>query len=116
LLPLFLQGEFTLSNATEISYHRQQTIVLERAQLSYTTDNWNNTVTLNMAVGSQTCNATIPGQKAGSLVQYRINANDVLKNNMTATGKYTVKQQPTHNITTVTDTLRLGENVKAQAL
>ena len=48
---------------------------------------------------------------AGSTVQYRVNATDVLKNNMTATGNYTVKQQLTLNITAVKDPIRLGENI-----
>jgi hypothetical protein len=111
LLPLVSPRRVYPDNATEISYIANQTTTLERAQLSYTTDDWNSTAALDMAIGSQTCNATIPGQKAGSLVQYRIDANDVLKNNMTVTGNYTVKQQPTLNITSVKTPILLGENV-----
>ena len=84
---------------------------LQRAQLSYTSDNWNSSTSVNMAISNQTCNATLPGQTAGSLVQYRIDACDVLNNNMTATGNYTVKAQPTLNINVAKDPIRLGENI-----
>jgi hypothetical protein len=84
---------------------------LEQAQLSYTTDRWNHTASIDMIISNQTCNATIPGQKAGSLVQYRITGFDVLKNNITATGNYTVKDQATLNITAVKDEIQLGDNI-----
>src|SRR5208283_5624905 len=64
---------------------------LETAQLSYTTNNWINTNTINMNISNQTCNATIPGQPAGTLVQYQINATDILENNLYASGNYTVE-------------------------
>jgi len=64
-----------------------------------------------MEVSNQTCNATIPGQKAGSLVQYRIEAIDVLKNKLDAAGNYTVKAPLTLNITAVEDKILLGENI-----
>ncbi len=103
------------NSPTEISFITNKA-TLEKAQLSYTTDNWTNTGTVDMALSNQTCNATIPGQRAGSLVQYQIEANDVLKNNMTAAGNYTVKQQLTLNITAVKDKIRLGENVTVTGL
>jgi hypothetical protein len=84
---------------------------LQTAQLSYTTDNWNSTTSVNMAISNQTCNATLPGQTVGSFVQYRIDACDVLNNNMTATGNYTVKAQSTLNISAVKDPIRFGENI-----
>jgi hypothetical protein len=84
---------------------------LINAQLSYTTDNWGSTADANMTISNQTCSGTIPGQKAGSNVQYRVNANDELNNNMIATGNYSVKQQFALNITAVKDTIQLGQNV-----
>jgi hypothetical protein len=65
--------------------------ILESAQLSYTTNNWVNTNTVNMDFSNQTCNATIPGEPAGTLVQYQINATDILENNLFASGNYTVE-------------------------
>lgn len=64
-----------------------------------------------MDISNQTCNATIPGQTAGSLVQYQINALDVLENSLEASGNYTVKEPLTLNITAVADEIRLGENI-----
>ena len=64
-----------------------------------------------MEVSNQTCNATIPGQIAGSLVQYKIEAVDVLKNKLEAAGNYTVKEPSTLNITAVEEKIRLGENI-----
>ncbi|HLN88790.1 MAG TPA: hypothetical protein VK253_01880 [Candidatus Binatia bacterium] len=84
---------------------------LENAQLSYTTNNWTSVARLDMSISNQTCNATIPGQTAGKVVQYRVDASDVLKNNMTATGNYTVKQQIALNISAVKDPIKLGENI-----
>ncbi len=100
-----------LPNAPAEVAYTSNNASLEFAQLSYTTDGWANKVTLNMAVSNQTCNATIPGQAAGSKVEYRIIAGDVLRNNMTATGEYTVKQQPTLRISIAKDAFKWGENV-----
>ena len=64
-----------------------------------------------MAISNQTCNATIPGKPAGSLVQYKINATDILKNIWKASGNYTVKEPLTLNITAVKEKIRVGENI-----
>ena len=110
LTSLVNQTKILPNNPAGISY-KSNNASLENAQLSYTTNNWTTVSNIDMAISNQTCNATIPGQKAGSIVQYRIVANDLLQNNITATGNYTVKQQPTLNITAVKDTIVLGENI-----
>ena len=110
LTPVVTPTRVYPNNATEISY-MSNNASLETAQLSYTTNNWTSTTNLNMAISNQTCNATIPPQTAGSIVQYHIDACDVLKNNFTATGNYTVKAQLTLNITAVKDPIRVGENI-----
>ncbi|MCW3999118.1 MAG: hypothetical protein NWE93_02640 [Candidatus Bathyarchaeota archaeon] len=84
---------------------------LESAQLSYTTNKWNTTSTLTMDISNRTCNVTIPGQSAGSFVQYKIDANDTLKNSYTAKGNYTVKAQPKLQLTIEENTVTLGKNV-----
>jgi hypothetical protein len=84
---------------------------LEKAQVLYTVDNWNNSTTLSMSVNNQICNGTIPGQKAGSLVQYRITANDVYKNILKASGNYTVKEPATVYITAAKDKMNWGDNI-----
>ena len=110
LTPLATPTRVYPNNPAEISY-RSNNASLETAQLSYTTNNWTSIANVNMAISNQTCNATIPGQSAGSVVQYRIDSNDVLKNNMTATGNYTVKEQLTLNIAAVKANITLGQNI-----
>ena len=44
-------------------------------------------------------------------MQYRVDATDVLKNNFTATGNYTVKEQPLLNIVAVNANVTLGQNI-----
>ena len=110
LTPLNIPKRVYPGNSSEISYGSNKTEI-EKAQLSYTTDNWTSSATLDMVLSNQTCNATIPGQIAGSFVQYRIKGNDVLKNNMTAIGNYSVKEQLRLNITAVKDKIVLGENI-----
>jgi hypothetical protein len=84
---------------------------LENARLSYTTTGWESTSTINMDISNRTCNATIPGQAAGSYVQYRIDANDTLRNTYSAVGNYSVKEQPKLNLTVDKELVTLGENL-----
>jgi hypothetical protein len=53
----------------------------------------------------------VPGQRAGITVQYRIDALDVLKNALSATGSYIVKNQPKLSITLAKNTVLIGQNV-----
>ncbi len=67
-----------------------------------------------MAVSNMTCNATIPQQEAGSVVEYTVQAIDIMKNNLLATGNFTVKHPSAitdFNATRMTVTL--GENITA---
>jgi hypothetical protein len=109
LTPLNVQRRVYPGSPAEIAYTTNNS-ELEKAQLSYTIDNWTNSATIGMSICNQTCNATIPGQIAGSLVKFRVDANDVLKNNMTAIGNYTVKQQLILNITSIEEKIVLGQN------
>jgi hypothetical protein len=90
LSPLTFPQKVTPSNETLISY-AANTTQLENATLRYTIDSWKNLTTIGMAVGNMTCNATIPQQEAGSLVEYTVQATDTIKNQLTATGNFTVK-------------------------
>jgi hypothetical protein len=124
---LFASGNYTVENAsliplatipskvypdtpTKLTYTSNGT-KLETAQLAYTLDNWTNTISVNMDISNQTCNATIPGQPAGTIVQYQINATDILENGLFASGNYTVKEPLTLKITPVKTKIRLGENI-----
>ena len=110
LTPLIAPQETYPNSPTNISYTSSNTS-LQEAQLTYTPDNWNTTQTLNMQISNQTCNATIPGQPAGSLVQYEIDATDNLQNSLQTTGSYTVKNPATMNITTVKSQFKYGQNI-----
>jgi len=110
LTPLSFPSKVYTGNSTEIAYTSNSTD-LQAARLSYSTDKWNISNSLDMRVSNQTCSATIPGQKAGSFVQYRINATDVLENSLEAAGSYTVKDPATINITVAEDKIVLGQKV-----
>jgi hypothetical protein len=109
LSPLTSPRRVCPENATDIAYVSNST--LARAQLTYSIDNWTSVASVDMVVSNRTCNATIPPQKAGSLVQYQVDATDILKNNMTATGDYSVKEQSALTITAVENQIKLGENM-----
>jgi len=110
LTPINITTRVYPNDPAQIAFSSNSSI-LEQAQLSYSTDNWTNRNTINMAVSNQTCNATIPGYPAGSLIQYKINATDTLKNIWNASGNYTVKEPLTLNITAAKEEIRIGENI-----
>lgn len=53
---------------------------------------------------------SIPGQNVGSLVEYKINATDILENSLYASGNYTVKNPAILKITVTEDKIALGQN------
>jgi hypothetical protein len=110
LTPLNFPSRVYPGNLTEITY-TSNTTDLNAAQLSYSTDNWNSSNTIEMQINNQTCSATIPSQNAGSLVQYKINAIDDLENTWKASGNYTVKDPANLNITIVKDKIVLGQAI-----
>jgi len=110
LAPLNFPSRVYSGNSTEITYTTNSTD-LNAAELSYTNDDWNISNRVNMQITDQTCNATIPGQKDGSLVQYKINATDVLENSLEASGKYSVKDPAALNITVAKDQIFLGQKI-----
>ncbi len=90
LAPLTFPHRVTPSNVTEIAYVANTT-ELENATLRYTSNSWKNVTKMEMAVSNRTCNATIPQQEAGSLVEYTVQATDTIKNTLAAAGNFTVK-------------------------
>jgi hypothetical protein len=62
-------------------------------------------------VGNKTCRAVIPGQAAGTVVSYKVEAVDVLKNILVADGSYSVKYPSTLNISLTAEKVYLGENI-----
>ena len=91
--------------------YRANTAELQNAMLSYTIDNWANVTKMEMEVSNQKCNATIPGVKTGLTVQYRVEAKDVLENEMAVVGNYTVKTPIAIRIEPVASNITLGNNI-----
>jgi hypothetical protein len=103
----------TPANETLIAY-ATNTTELENATLRYTVDTWKTFETVGMAVSNMTCNAMIPIQEAGSNVEYTVQATDTKRNQLTATGNFTVKYPSAitdFNATSMTVTL--GYNITA---
>jgi hypothetical protein len=113
LKPLTFPQRVTPTNDTVIAY-ATNTTQLENATLRYTTDSWKNFSKVDMAVSNMTCNATIPRQEPGSFVEYTVQATDTIKNQLEATGNFTVKYP-----SAITDfnatrmTVPLGQNITA---
>jgi hypothetical protein len=110
LTPLTFPKRVYAGNATVIAYSSNST-ALENATLRYTIDNWANATQVEMAISNRTCNATIPRQEAGAFVEYAVQAVDTLKNNLTATGNFTVKHASLLSINATRKTILLGENI-----
>jgi hypothetical protein len=89
---------------------------LEQANFFYTTNNWTTQTTTSMTIANDTCSITIPGQEAGSFVQYRIEATDSLRNILQASGNYTVKMKANLDFSLINKEIRLGENITVNGL
>ena len=113
LSPLTFPARVTPANETMISY-ATNTTELENATLQYTVDDWKSSKKVEMAVSNMTCNATIPRQEAGSLVDYSIQATDKMKNMLAAVGNFTVKYPSAiTDFNATLTTVTLGENITA---
>jgi hypothetical protein len=75
-----------------ITTHIEEQWVLEEVSLNYTTNGWNTSAVLPMSeVEEQTYNATVPGQPAGTTVNYTVLARDTSGNSAQVFGSYEVK-------------------------
>jgi hypothetical protein len=110
LSPLTKQAHALPDSSQKISY-LSNLASLETAVLSYTTSNWTTASTLNMEISNCTANATIPAQEAGTYVEYRVDANDTLKNSYFASGNYSVKEQPKLTLSIEEASVMQGTNV-----
>jgi hypothetical protein len=101
---------YTGENVT-VAYISKSTDLFN-ATLNYTTNNWNNATSLMMTISNnRTCTATIPGQAAGTIVNYVVNAIDVPENILTAGGQYVVKSPSLLEITLLNEAITLGDNI-----
>jgi hypothetical protein len=98
-------------NDTVVAYTSNSTS-LERAILDYTVDGWGNVSVLEMEiVDNKTCRAVVPRQVAGTVVNYRVEAVDVLLNVLAVNGSYLVKNPSALNISLAAEKVFVGENI-----
>jgi hypothetical protein len=111
LKPLTVPTRVHPNNDTIVSY-RSNSTDLEVATLKYSTNSWMNYTSVDMEIlTNRTCRATILGQSAGTVVNYRVEANDTLKNALVANGSYPVKAELVLNVSPGREVVTLGENV-----
>jgi hypothetical protein len=106
-------NKVNVGNDTIVTYLSESTD-LTSAALDYSTDKWNSTLEIPMIIENRTCTAIIPQQQAGTILNYKVSANDTLMNTLSAQGNFTVKQIATLNITIVNEKIYVGENVTIQ--
>jgi len=95
LLPSSVPSKVYPEDDTAIAYVSKSTDLVN-ATLRYSADGWNNATVVGMDIfGNRTCTATIPKQAPGTLVNYRVEANDFLENVLVATGNYSVRRNST---------------------
>lgn len=110
LTPISTPSAITPDKEAVVTYNASSANI-ENAVLNYSIDGWNTTKQLNMDLNGTVCNATIPQQMAGTLVQYTIAGVDVYENNLSASGNFTVKNLASFSDFTATSTLTVGSNV-----
>ena len=110
ILPVVAPKTVFAGNATEITYSSISNS-LKSATCFYTVNNWTTQSSISMSIINRTCNAIIPSQKAGSIVQYKIEAIDNLLSVLKASGNYTVKMESTLDFSLIKEKIQLGENI-----
>jgi hypothetical protein len=114
LEPLTVPERVHPNNDTVVAYI-SNAADLENATLQYSTNDWINSTIIKMEIfDNRTCRATIPGQLAGTVVNYRVEANDTLKNILVAERSYPVKNELMLNLTLNHDIVTIGENIIVQ--
>jgi hypothetical protein len=110
LAPVDIPRRVYPGNTADVSFASSNSS-LESAQLSYSVDNWTSSATIDMKVSNQTCAVTLPGQTAGTTVNYEIQALDILRNSLQTEGSYTVKEPLILNITAAKTEFAWNENI-----
>jgi hypothetical protein len=110
ILPVVAPKTVFAGNATQIAYASISNS-LESATCFYTVNNWTTQSSISMSIINNTCSAIIPSQKAGSIVQYKIEAVDSLLNVLKASGNYTVKMASTLDYSLIKDKIQFGKNI-----
>ncbi len=111
LAPSIVPGRLYPNDIGIVAYVSTSTDLVN-ATLQYSTDNWANATSIPMEIlDNRTCRVTIPGQIAGTNVAYGIEATDLLRDVLVASGSYTVKNPSMLNITLIRETVTLGDNI-----
>jgi hypothetical protein len=99
-------------NETIISAHIEEQSNLETVTLNYTTDDWATSTDVEMAASkNQTYTATIPGQPAGTTVNYTILARDTSGNSAEILGNYDVKNSAKITLDLSSSAVCYGESI-----
>jgi len=98
-------------NATTLTFVSAITD-LKSATLNYSTTKWHDSALLEMQMtDNRTCTTTLPGQAAGTTVNYAAQATDVLENILIYRGNYTVKHASQLNFTLRNKEISIGQNI-----
>ncbi len=110
ILPVVAPKTAFAGNATQIAYTSTSNS-LESATCFYTVNNWTTQSSISMSIINHTCSTIMPSQKAGSIVQYKIEAVDSLRNVLKTSGNYTVKMASTLDFFLIKEKIQFGENI-----
>jgi hypothetical protein len=110
MFPTAIPGKVYPNENVTISYVSNSSS-LSNATLEYSTDLWKTTQARDMEISDNACKAVIPGQVAGTFVDYRVTAHDVLENTLVVNGSFSVKYDSTLNFSHISTGVSLGENV-----
>ena len=100
------------NNETSISAHVEEQFNLETVTLNYTKDNWTTSTAIEMiASQNQTYTGTIPGQPAGTLVNYTVLARDTSGNSAEIQDSYAVKNSANITLELSSAVVYYGENI-----
>lgn len=111
LEPSIVPGRVYPHNTTVVAYVSNSTD-LKNVTLQFSTDGWKNATASGMEiVDNRTCRAVLPGQAAGTFVNYMVEACDVLENVLVAYGNYSVKYSSMLNFSLIHETVYFGENI-----
>jgi hypothetical protein len=110
LLPATVPGKVSPNENVTISYVSNSSS-LNNATLEYSSDLWKDVQVEEMEVLGNACRVVIPGQAAGTIVDYRVAAHDVLENALAVNGSYSVKYDSVLNFSQSAASARPGENL-----
>lgn len=99
-------------NATTITARIEEQAILETVALNYTNNNWETSTTTEMIVSqNQTYTGTVPGQPAGTTVNYTVLARDTSGNSAEVLGGYEVKNWANITLDLSSPAVYYGENI-----